>query len=388
MPLWTSHFDVKVRGHRALVRVESMPSAPQAGTTDLHWVAHQAPSSAERRASHRPALARPVPWALLAITALGALLRFYAFGKVHPNPYYDAAVRSMGLNWHNLFFGAAEPAGGVSVDKTPVDLWLQVASVKLFGFSPVSLRLPEALAGTAAIPLLYDLVRRLFGVRAGLVSAAALAVMPVAVLTARSDTMDSMMMVFALLAGWCLVRAVGSQRRELLWVCLAGASMGLAFEIKLFESLVALPALVPLYLFGSRVSKRRRLGNLLAGCVVFVVVALAWVTAASLTPSREQPYPLGSTNGSVWNVVFVFNGVGRLSQSPGVYGIRRSHSVQTQPDRGFRRLFGDAAFDYRNRIGGELAAALILGLLAMLSQLRVFRRATSEHERMQRAGLL
>jgi 4-amino-4-deoxy-L-arabinose transferase-like glycosyltransferase len=326
---------------------------------------------------------------LAAVTVLGAALRFYAFSKVHPNPYYDAAVRSMGLSWHNLFFGAGEPGGGVSVDKTPVDLWLQVASVKLFGFSSTSLRLPEALAGTAAIPLLYDLVRRLFDRRAGLVSAAALAVMPMAVLTARSDTMDSIMMVFALLAGWCLVRAVSSQRRELLWVCLAGASMGLAFEVKLFESLVALPALLPLYLLASRLSWRRRVGNLLAGFAVFVVVALSWVTAASLTPARDQPYPLGSTDGSVWNVVFVFNGVGRLSQSPGVYGIRRSHSVQTQPDRGFRRLFGDATFDYRNRIGGEIAAALLLGLVALLSRLRaVFKRPASEQERLRRAGVV
>ena len=112
--------------------------------------------------------------ALVAITALGALLRFQAFGHVNANPYYDAAVRSMALNWHNFFVGAAEPAAGVSVDKIPFDLWLQVASVKLFGFSSTALRLPEALAATAAIPLLYDLIRRLFGSVAGLVAALAL----------------------------------------------------------------------------------------------------------------------------------------------------------------------------------------------------------------------
>ena len=41
----------------------------------------------------------------------------------------------MGLSWHNFFFGAFEPGGSVSIDKPPVDLWLQVASVKLLGFS-------------------------------------------------------------------------------------------------------------------------------------------------------------------------------------------------------------------------------------------------------------
>jgi hypothetical protein len=117
------------------------------------------------------------------------------------------------------------------------------------------------------------------------------------------------------------------------------------------------------------------------------MVALAWVTAVSLTPDRDQPYPLGSTDGSVWNVVFVFNGIGRLTQSPGVYGIRRSHTVQTQPDRGLRRLFGTSVYDYRNRIGGQLLAALALGLLATLSHLgALFRRPPSERERLARAG--
>ncbi|MEA2479336.1 MAG: hypothetical protein QOJ07_1258, partial [Thermoleophilaceae bacterium] len=111
-----------------------------------------------------PRTAAPAALAALAgATALAALLRFSQFGNVHPNPFYDAAVRSMAQSWHNFFFGAFDPSGSLSVDKPPVDLWLQVVSVKLFGFSSTSLRLPEALAGTLAVPLLYDTVRRLCG---------------------------------------------------------------------------------------------------------------------------------------------------------------------------------------------------------------------------------
>src|SRR3954454_13771562 len=118
---------------------------------------------------------------LVLITGLGALLRLWSFDRVAGNPYYDAAARSMSLSWHNFFFGAFEPGAQVSVDKTPVDLWLQVASVKLFGFSSAALRLPEVTAGILAIALLYDLVRRLFGRRAGVGAAAALAVLPTAI---------------------------------------------------------------------------------------------------------------------------------------------------------------------------------------------------------------
>ena len=92
-------------------------------------------------------------------------------GKVAPDPFYDAAVRSMGLSWHNFFFGAFEPGGSVSIDKPPVDLWLQVASVKLLGFSTTTLKLPEALAGIASVPLLFAAVRRMWSTPAGLAAA-------------------------------------------------------------------------------------------------------------------------------------------------------------------------------------------------------------------------
>src|SRR5207247_1271357 len=93
------------------------------------------------------------------ITSVGAALRLWSLGRVPGNPFYDAAVRSMSLSWHNLFFGAIEPGGQVSVDKVPADLWLQVAAVKLFAFNGVAVRLPEVVAAILAIPLLYDLVR-------------------------------------------------------------------------------------------------------------------------------------------------------------------------------------------------------------------------------------
>src|SRR5437667_1654023 len=113
----------------------------------------------------------------------------------------------MSLSWHTFSYAAFEPGGRIAVDKPPFDLWLQVASVKLLGFNSLALKLPEALAGTAAVPLLYDLVRRIFGRGAGLASALALAVLPVTVLTARSDTMDTVMMLLVVGSAWLVVHA-------------------------------------------------------------------------------------------------------------------------------------------------------------------------------------
>lgn len=313
------------------------------------------------RPAHRAASASaPVPatrrWhaalPLVVVVAIGAGLRLVAFDRVRVNPFYDAAVRSMGQSWHNFFYGAFEPAGQVSIDKTPADLWLQVASTKLLGFTPIALRLPEVIAGVLAIPLLYDLIRRLCGRRAGLLSAAALAVLPISVVTARSDTMDSVMMLLVLAAAWLVVRA--GQTRRVLPLVAAGAVIGLAFNVKLFEALIALPALLVLAVLVSDLPLRRQLPRLAGAAAAFVGVSLSWLTTVSLGPARQRPFPIGSTNGSVWNVVFSFNGLDRLRVAPS--------AAQSQLDpAGVTRLFTTTGVLHGRLIGSMLIAALALG---------------------------
>jgi 4-amino-4-deoxy-L-arabinose transferase-like glycosyltransferase len=293
-----------------------------------------------------------------AVTLAAAAFRLYQIGATHTNPFYDAAVRSMGQSWHNFFFGAYEPSGSVSVDKPPLDLWLQVASTKVFGFNSAALIVPQALAATAAVPLLYDLVRRFFGRAAGIAAAVALAVMPVAVVTARSDTMDSLMMALSLLAAWLVVRAI--ERREARWLYAAGVVAGLNFEVKLFEALAAVPAMAVLYLLAAHEPVRRRLVQLVAAGAAFLVAALWWPLAVSLS-SGSKPFPIGSTNGSIWNVIFVYNGTARV----------HSGSIASGPQApGPTRLFGFHLSLYGDYVGIELLAALVLGALALLVLVR------------------
>jgi 4-amino-4-deoxy-L-arabinose transferase-like glycosyltransferase len=268
--------------------------------------------------------------ALALITAGAAVLRLVDLGSVRLDPFYDAAVRSMGLSWHNFFFGAYEPGGSVSIDKPPVDLWLQVVSVKLLGYGSTSLKLPEALAGSASVPLLYAAMRRPFGVTAGLVAALSLAVLPIEVVTARSDTMDAVMMMLLVLALLLLVLACESGRT--LWLLAAAATLGVAFDVKLLESFVALPGLLLIAWLGlphrapagepaspagqslpSRDVGMGRLTRLALAAVVYVVVALSWLGATLLFPAHSRPYAIGSSNGSAWNAAFVFNGVDRIT---------------------------------------------------------------------------
>jgi len=177
--------------------------------------------------------------AIVAITALAAVLRFANFGQVPSNSFYDAAVRSMGGSWHAFVTGAIDPSAAVSVDKPPIDLWLQVASTRLLGFDSLGLHLPEALGGTLAVLALFDLLRVLFGREAALAGALALAVLPIAVITSRSDTMDAVMMLVLVLALLAFVRAAETGRRT--WLLAGAAALGLAFNVKLLESLVGAP---------------------------------------------------------------------------------------------------------------------------------------------------
>ncbi len=368
---------------------------------------------------------------LVAVTVLAAGLRLVGLGRVPENPFYDAAVRSMAQSWHNFVFGAFDPSASAAIDKPPFDLWLQVVAVKVLGFNSTVLKLPSAIAGTLAVPLLYDLVRRLAGRPAALASAATLAVLPAAVVTARSDTMDSLMMFLLVGCAWLLLRY--AERRQTVWLVLAGLVLGLDFNVKLFEALVPVPAFL-LFVWvcwrGEPVGARvLRLG---AVAVAFGAVALSWLVAVSLVPAHARPYPIGSTNGSVWNAVFVYNGTDRVTRPPhpstydavptaraggllvAASGIppsasaRRAASAPPAASRrpaaakhrkarppsapaGPLRLFKRSLVDFGGLIGTVLFAALLFGVLAAACTWRAWLRLPAGSERpgvIGRAGVL
>jgi 4-amino-4-deoxy-L-arabinose transferase-like glycosyltransferase len=331
-------------------------------------------------------------WALLALITLGAAaLRLITIGSVETDPFYDAAVRSMGLSWHNFFFGAFEPGASVSIDKPPVDLWLQVATVKLFGFTSTTLKLPEAIAGIAAVPVLFVAVRRIWSVTAGLAAAAALAVLPVDVITSRSDTMDGVMMLLIVVALVFFVRACETGRTR--WLLAGAAMLGIAFDVKILESLVALPGLAVLVLLGFPGTLRARALKLAAAAAIYVVFALAWLGATLLAPASDRPWAIGSTNGSAWNAVFVFNGTERLGgKSPEPqftqYEPGHKYPVATQSERDHIPIVPPSAVRLLARIGPlsgerlglELLAGLLLGIPALLWSIRRRRESDADDD--------
>src|SRR5207244_4431724 len=179
----------------------------------IHGEAMPRPSDPVATASERTTA---LPWQRLALGAVlivAAILDFWQLARVgYGNTYYAAAVKSMLRSWHNFLFAAFDPGGFVTIDKPPLGFWLQVASARVFGFSGLSLLLPQALAGVLSVAVLYRLVSRTFGAAAGLLAALALAVMPVSVAANRSNIVDSTLVLVTLLGAWAVLLAAETGR--------------------------------------------------------------------------------------------------------------------------------------------------------------------------------
>jgi 4-amino-4-deoxy-L-arabinose transferase-like glycosyltransferase len=256
----------------------------------------------------RPARRLLAWWPEAVVVAIACALRLTALARVPLDPYYDASVRAMGTSWGALLSGSFEPGQRVSIDKPPLDLWLQVASTKLIGFGPLALHLPEAIGGVVLVVMVMALLRPLFGRVPAVVGGLALAVLPSAVVTARSDTMDSVM------AALCVAGAVVAVRsgRRGLAAGMAGAGLlvGLAFDVKLAESLLGAAAVGGFWL--ACAPRGVRLRGAAIGVTAFLATALVWLVAVSAVPLHPRPWALGSANGSAWNAALVYNGLDRL----------------------------------------------------------------------------
>ncbi len=188
--------------------------------------------------------------ALAGVMLVSIFMNFFQLGQNgYANLYYASAIRSMLDSWHNFLYVAFDPGGFVSIDKPPLGFWLQAASAKIFGFTPFSIFLPQALAGVLSVLLLYSLVRRHFGVVAGLLAALALAISPISVLTNRNNTIDSTLVLIMLLGAWAVLQA--TETGKLRWLLLCAVFVGLGFNIKMLEAYLVVPAYGLLYLLAA-----------------------------------------------------------------------------------------------------------------------------------------
>jgi 4-amino-4-deoxy-L-arabinose transferase-like glycosyltransferase len=291
----------------------------------------EARREARRRLSGHLALAGVL---MLAIVLRLWRLRHNGFGQ----DYYSAGVRSMTESWHNFFFNAFDPTGFVSLDKPPVAFWIQAAAARIFGFGSPAVLVPQALEGAASIAILYHLVRRRFGVPAGLLAALFLALTPLSVAVDRSSNTDSCLLLALLIAAWIVLKAAETGNWLTLFVGMA--ALGVAFNVKMLAAFVLLPSLAIIYLAGDWAEWRQRLVQLAVGGAVLASVSLSWITAYDLTPPDERPYVGSSTDNSMLELAVGHNGIERFvhrrhrppaAQRPDAGAAQRSAADTAQP---------------------------------------------------------
>ncbi len=260
---------------------------------------------------------------LLGLLALAGVLNLWGLNiNSWANEYYSAAVRSMTGSWHNFLFASLDPSGLMTVDKPPLALWVQALSARVFGFHPLSLLVPQALMGVAATGLLYDLVRRRFGRVAGFVAGLALATTPIVVAVSRHNNPDELLVLCSIAALWFAVRALETRRTR--WLVLCGIAIGLGFETKMLVALMVVPGIALAWMWTSSSGLRERLvalRQLLAGGLAMVIVGGAWPLLVTLTPAADRPWISGTSDNSIWSLIFGYNGLGRIAGQGGGPGV-------------------------------------------------------------------
>ena len=326
-----------------------------------------------------PAWVRPALLGVLAATAVLYLWDLGASGWA--NSFYSAAVQASTKSWKALLFGSFDSSNFITVDKPPGALWLMDISARIFGVNAWSILVPEALTGVATVALVYATVRRWFGASAGLIAAAVTAVTPVAVLMFRFNNPDALLVLLLTAATYAVTRAL--EGASVRWLALAGALVGFAFLTKMLQAFLVVPAFGLVYLVAAPTTFWRRVRHLLVAAGALVVAGGWWVALVELWTASSRPYIGGSQDNSVLNLIFGYNGFGRVSGNEtgsvtGGFAGRLGGSMWGPT--GWSRLFN-------SQFGGQ-DAWLIPAALASLVVLVVLSLRASRTDRLRAAAIL
>ena len=228
------------------------------------------------------------------------------------NSFYSAAVQAGTKSWKAFFFGSFDSSNFITVDKSPAALWVMELSARIFGVNSWSILVPNALEGVATVARAVRHGAPLVLARGCSAGGAVVALTPVAALMFRFNNPDAFMVLLLTVAAYAVVRAVEGGRTR--WLVLAGALVGFGFLAKMLQAFLVVPAFgagpavaAPGTAAGGGSAAglrgpwpwwRRRVG----GC---------W--RSQLTPAADRPYIGGSQDNSLWNLIFGYNGFGRLT---------------------------------------------------------------------------
>lgn len=316
----------------------------------------------------QPRWVRP---ALLGLLIATAVLYLWGLGSSGwANQYYAAAAQAGTQDWKAWLFGSLDSGNAITVDKPPAALWVMGLSGRLFGFTPFTMLVPQALMGVAAVAVVYATVRRVSGPGAGLIAGAVLAVIPVAASMFRYNNPDALLVLLLVVAAYLMVRAIETAGTR--WIVLVGVVVGLAFLTKMLQAFLVVPGLALAFLVAAPVGLWQRVGKLLLAAATTIVTAGSFLAMVSLWPADSRPYIGGSTDNSLLQLSLGYNGIQRVTGGEGHPGRGEGPGGMGNlffgGEPGIGRLFGAS-------MGAEASWLLPAALIALAAGLWFTRRA-------------
>ena len=322
-----------------------------------------------------PRWARPALWGVLL---LATAVYVYGLGQNgDANSYYAAAVLSGTKSWSSMFFGSLDTGNFITVDKPPFALWVMEVSCRIFGFGTWQMLLPIAACGIAAVGILYSAVRRVFGHTAATVAGVVLALTPITVAITRDNNPDPVLVLLTVAAAWCCLESIRSGKLQPLVWC--AVLVGFAFNTKMLQAYMVLPAFFLAYVWAAKGSVLKRVRNLLIAGVALVVSSGWWMVIVDSIPKSDRPFVGSSTKDTVWDLVTGYNGLARITGDSGGAGGGGGGGANFGGTAGVGRLFNDI-------LGGQISWLIPFAGIALVGALvlRGRRRRTD----LQRASYL
>ncbi|MFK4105515.1 glycosyltransferase family 39 protein [Streptomyces sp. NPDC019531] len=304
--------------------------------------------------------------ALLAILVLAGVLYGWNLSGSSLNSFYSSAIYSGTQSWKAWFFGSLDAGNFITVDKPPFALMIMGLSCRIFGFGTWQMMAPEIAAALGTIWILHTSVKKVFGHVAATVAALVLALTPITVAINRDNNPDTILVLLMVGGAALALRAVRNDK--LLPLIGSAVLFGLAFNTKMLQGYIALPAVFAVYVYASKLGWKKKVVNLALAAVALTVASFWWATAVSLVPADDRPYIGGSTDGSAWDLIMGYNGLGRVLGGEGNGGGGGGGGGTFAGTAGIGRMFNDV-------LGGQISWLIPFAFLALVAGLVLCGRA-------------
>ena len=246
-----------------------------------------------------------------ALTLFTGFTNLWGLANVARSEYYAAIAKSMSKSFSNFLFGAMDPAGIVTLDKIPGSFWIPALFVKVFGFSTWSITAPNALAAIAATLVITFVVKKYYGMTAGLIAGSILATTPIVVAVARSNQPQTFYyLAIAVAIRFALMALNELSRKYLIW---AGIWIAVAFHSYMLLAWAIWPPLILGYLLTNQALLKKIKDLSIAGSISLFTSGL-WILLVALTPAQNRPYIGGTNTNSALELVTGYNGLGRFTK--------------------------------------------------------------------------